>query len=274
MISHQAILAVAPNGAYKQKADHPAVPLHLDEIVQAAVAAQQAGATLLHLHLRDQNLQHSLDPQQYLRTLAAIKDHTDDKLILQITSEAAGIFAPEQQIKTIRTVNPECVSIALRELIPDDAAIGQAQALFHWCAEQACRAQFILYSIDDLLTYFNYVERDVIPDAPHSVLFVLGRYHRHGQSSLSDLQPFLDSIHLLNVPWMVCAFGASEQNMVLEAAAHGGHCRIGFENNLLRSDASVSRDNTQQISDLITTADTQQIKMADISRTRTILNIR
>lgn len=63
-MSHRSILALAPNGAYKQKADHPALPLQLDEIVPAAEQAQCAGITLLHLHIRDRNHQHSLDPIQ------------------------------------------------------------------------------------------------------------------------------------------------------------------------------------------------------------------
>jgi len=272
-MTHRPILALAPNGAYKQKTDHPALPLQLEEIVRAAGEAQRAGVTLLHLHIRDQNDQHSLDPIRYRRTIDAIEDKLGDKLIIQITSEAAGKFSPAEQIASIQSVKPACVSIALRELIADRTQEPQAQALFHWCAEQACRAQFILYSEADLLAYFRYRQLDIIPDSAHSVLFVLGRYHRNTQSSIEDLTPYLKHAHRLDVPWMVCAFGSSEQAVVLEAASQGGHIRIGFENNLLRSDASVSKNNTQQVKDLRNASTERNIQIANIKETRVILAI-
>ena len=273
-MSHRPILAVAPNGAYKQKSDHPALPLTLGEIVNTALDIQSAGATLLHLHIRDEDNQHSLDPLQYLRTIDAIEDQLGHSLIIQITSEAAGMFSPAQQIQSIKAVKPACVSIALRELIAEKAQLPKAQALFHWCAENACRAQFILYSEQDLRAYFEYRQHEVIPDSAHSVLFVLGRHHQKGQSSIDDLKPFLKHRHQFDVPWMVCAFGASEQTVVLEAAALGGHMRIGFENNLLRSDASLSMNNKQQVTDLHNIADARNIQIADIAQTRCILSIR
>lgn len=267
------ILALAPNGAYKQKTDHPALPLKLDEIVLTAQAAQAAGVTLLHLHIRDHNNQHSLDPVLYRRTIDAIEDQLGESLIIQITSEAAGKFSPAQQIESIQSVKPACVSIALRELITDQTQTVQARALFHWCAEHACRAQFILYSEDDLRAYLRYRQADLIPDSPHSVLFVLGRYRNSGQSSIEDLTPYLSHASELDTPWMVCAFGASEQAVVLEAALQGGHIRIGFENNLLRCDASISTNNTQQVSDLQETAAKRGILIANIKETREILAI-
>lgn len=272
-MSHHSILALAPNGAYKQKTDHPALPLKLEEIVQTAEQAQSAGVTLLHLHIRDHNNQHSLDPMQYRRTIDAIEDQLGNKLIIQITSESAGKFSPAQQAESIQSVKPACVSIALRELIPEQTQARQGTELFHWCAEHTCHTQFILYSENDLLAYFRYRQLNIIPDSPHSVLFVLGRYHRDGESSAEYLKPYLMHIRKLDAPWMVCAFGTSEQAVVLEAASLGGHIRIGFENNLLRSDSTVSLNNTQQVTDLQDVATPLCIQIANIKQTRAILAI-
>lgn len=149
----------------------------------------------------------------------------------------------------------------------------RAQGLFYWCAEHACRAQFILYAENDLLAYLRYRQLDLIPDSPHSVLFVLGRYHHNRQSSIEDLTPYLNHANQVDVPWMVCAFGASEQAVVLEAASRGGRLRIGFENNLLRSDATISANNTQQVSDLQEAATKSNIRIANIEETQEILSI-
>lgn len=54
------ILTVAPNGAYKTRRDHPAVPLTPAELAQTAKACLAAGAAMLHLHVRRPDGSHSL----------------------------------------------------------------------------------------------------------------------------------------------------------------------------------------------------------------------
>ena len=271
---HRVILALAPNGAYKQKSDHPELPLSLDEIVQTAIEAQQAGTSLLHLHIRDENGSHSLDPKIYRRTIDAIQDQLGHRLIIQITSEAAGKFTPEQQIFCIQSVNAESVSIALREIIRDKASLPTAQALFDWCATQQSRPQFILYSESDLLSYIEYRKRSIIPSAPHSILFVLGRYAKNQNSTEADLTPFLEHIGQIDVPWMACAFGSSEQQCLLYAASKGGHLRLGFENNLLNAHGHVAKSNTEQLQSITSEARNRDWHFATSQQAREILLIR
>lgn len=273
-MKHTPILALAPNGAHKQKSDHPALPLSLEELVQTAVAAQLAGASLLHLHIRDDEHGHTLDADRYRHTIDAISEQTEDKLIIQITSESAGIFSPAQQIASVQATNPDCVSIALRELVPEREALPAAQALFHWCAEQRCRAQFIIYSEGDLQAYLAYREQDIIPDAPHSLMFVLGRYKDGQTSSKKDLAPYLNYRDEIEVPWMVCAFGANEQECLLEAAHQGGHMRTGFENNLLKPDGIPARNNIEQLSALAENTKRLKLRPATAREARRILSIR
>lgn len=273
-MTHRPILAVAPNGAYKQKSDHPELPINIDEIVDCTIQAQQAGASLLHLHIRDQQNRHTLDANTYRHTIDAIHDALGDLIIIQITSEAANIYTSDEQIKCIKTVNPECVSIALREIIPDRQSIPDAQALFHWCAEYRCRIQFVLYDEKDLLRYFNYIDQGVIPDVAHSILFVLGRYARKQQSSIEDLEPFLRHQHKFIAPWTVCAFGALEQACLIEAAHRGGHMRQGFENNLLRPNGALAENNAQQLVETAHAVLEQGMQLTNTGEARKLLGIR
>ena len=63
---------VAPTGARRGKADHPALPVTLPEILNAAVACHAAGADGFHLHIRDDAGVHSLDAGRYRETLEAL----------------------------------------------------------------------------------------------------------------------------------------------------------------------------------------------------------
>ena len=79
------IVTVAPNGAYKQAADHPAVPLTAAALAQEARACLDAGAAMMHMHVRDAQGRHSLDAQAYRDALAAVKQAVGDSLLVQVT---------------------------------------------------------------------------------------------------------------------------------------------------------------------------------------------
>ena len=94
---------VAPNGARRGKADHPALPITIDDIVATATACHSAGADALHLHVRDEQGAHSLDAGRYLETLAALSSALPD-MPVQITTEAAGVFDVATQMKCLQVV--------------------------------------------------------------------------------------------------------------------------------------------------------------------------
>lgn len=224
------VLAAAPNGAYKTQADHPALPLAPDELAETAARCRDAGAAMLHLHVRDAAGRHTLDPDAYQRATAAVRRAVGDALVIQVTSESGRIYEPDAQMQAIRAVRPEAVSLALRELIPDRGGERAAARFFRWVADNGCAAQYILYSAAEVDWYRTLRERGVIPDTPHWLLFVLGRYTDDQQSRPADLLPFLREP--VPVPWSMCAFGRTEHACAVAAAALGGHVRVGFENNL------------------------------------------
>ena len=88
------ILAVAPNGARKTRADHPAMPVTAEECARAAAACREAGAAMIHLHVRDADQKHSLDAGAYADAIAAVRRETGDAMIIQMTTEAVGVYQP------------------------------------------------------------------------------------------------------------------------------------------------------------------------------------
>ena len=101
------ILAIAPNGAYKTKQDHPKLPVLDDELISLSLNAQKLGANMLHLHIRDEQDRHSIDATHYLHLLDQINRALPRPMVLQVTSEAANIFDVETQISMIQVVSPE-----------------------------------------------------------------------------------------------------------------------------------------------------------------------
>ena len=236
------ILTVAPNGAYKQRAEHPGVPVTAAQLADEARRCRDAGAAMLHLHIRRADGRHSLDVDGYREALAAVRAAVGDTMVLQVTSEAAKLYQAPEQIAMVRALRPEAVSVGLREL--DQPAIGEAGLadFFGWLARERVMTQVILYDLADLRRWQALRSAGTVPEAPWFLLFVLGRYSVGQTSSPHDLLPFVQA-HTGGEPWAMCAFGASEHACAVAAAALGGHVRVGFENNLLLKNGQPAPDN-------------------------------
>ena len=265
------IVAVAPTGAYKSKADHPALPMTADEIAVTAAACRDAGAAMIHLHVRDGDGRHSLDPDAYRSTLTALRREVGDGMIAQVTSEAGGRYEAAEQMAMVRALRPEAVSLALREIVPDEAGEGEAAAFLAWLAAERILPQYTLYSDGDVARYRDLRQRGIIPGERHFLLFVLGRYTEAQTSEPRDLVPFIGEHGDDPSPWGVCAFGAAECACVLTAAALGGHVRVGFENNLFLSDGSRAPDNAALVAQAASGAALIGRALADPSAARDML---
>lgn len=239
---HSLLITVAPNGAYKQRPDHAALPLTSAELGQTAKQCLDAGAAMIHMHIRDAQGRHSLDVQGYRDAQQAVKAAVGDDMIIQVTSEAARVYKAPEQIAMVTALKPEAVSVGLREV--DQPEIGDAglAQFFGWLAKERVMTQVIVYDVADLQRWQALRAQGVVPDAPWSLLFVLGRYSVGQTSEPRDLLPFVMA-HTGNEPWSMCAFGAGEHACATTAAALGGHVRVGFENNLLLNNGQVAPDN-------------------------------
>ena len=244
-------LAIAPNGARKNKSDHPRLPITAGELADCAVACRDAGACMIHLHVRDSLGRHSLDISAYHEATQAIRQAVGDSLVVQVTSEAVGTYRPCDQMNMVRGLRPEAVSMAVRELFSADAPEPEIAAFLTWTHKSRIAIQFIVYDALDVQIYLALRRRGLIPSGRHWVLFVLGRY-TGGTSRFQDLLPMYsawcaDLAFTADVGWAVCAFGRRETECAVASVALGGHVRIGFENNLLLPDGRVAHDNAELV---------------------------
>ncbi|WP_114392841.1 3-keto-5-aminohexanoate cleavage protein [Oleisolibacter albus] len=242
-------ITVAPNGARRLKADHPAIPLTATELARTAAACREAGAAMIHAHVRRPDGRHLLDADAYREATNAIRRETGGRMIVQITTEAAGLYQPTEQMAVVRAVRPEAVSLAIREIVPDAAHEAEAARFFADLRAGHCLVQVILYDPEDVARYLDLKSRGIIPDGRDVLLFVLGRYTVGQVSAPQDLLPFL-SATAEPLPWTVCAFGRRENACALAAAALGGHVRVGFENNLHLADGTLAPDNAALVAQI------------------------
>ncbi|PTX03481.1 3-keto-5-aminohexanoate cleavage protein [Pararhodobacter aggregans] len=236
---------VAPNGARRGKADHPALPVTLAETVETARACHASGAEALHLHIRDEAGAHSLDSGRYREALAELARQIPG-MAVQITTEAVGIYDVAAQLRCLTEVQPGWASVAVRETARD---LALAPRLYATCAAQGTRVQHILYDTDDIALLRDWQARGIVRPGQDGVLFVLGRYSAGQVSSPDDLTPFRTALPEAG-DWMVCAFGPDEHACLAAAAAQGAALRVGFENSLTGADGQPHPDNAASVAAL------------------------
>jgi len=246
-------IMVAPNGARRTKADHPAIPLTHPELVETAIACHKAGADGIHLHIRDEQGLHLLDAAGYAQLLEAVMVAVPD-MYLQVTSEAAGRYETAEQIAIIRALKPDHVSVALREMAPSLEAWPAARDFYHWAAEANVAIQHILYTPKEVVMFLGALDEGKIPGTHHLLQFVLGDYQGTHISRPDNIQPLLDLLgdsgaaHTFD--WMLCAFGREETDCLTEAVRLGGKVRVGFENSLWNQDGSLAGDNAERVREI------------------------
>ena len=264
------IVMSAPNGARRGKDDHQALPITPDELATCAEQVADAGASILHLHVRDEQGGHSLDPDRYRAATTAVRDRVGDRLIIQVTTEAVGVYSAEQQMATVRELKPEAVSLALKELCPDDESEPVAADFFAWLSTENVMPQYILFSPEEVIRFTNLRQRGVIPDDWPFVLLVLGRYSDSLTGDPESLGRYVEGLQQ-DVAWMVCCFGQTENVAVAEAARLHGHARVGFENNLTLPDGSIAQDNAALVNLAARTGTDSGRRVADADDVRQML---
>ncbi len=245
-------IMVAPNGARKNKKDHPKLPITIDEIVKCAIDCQKAGADGLHAHIRNKEGEHILDVGLYKELIDEMSAKLP-KMLVQITTESVGKYSPKEQREIVLKVRPEAVSVALCEMLSDENKREQRQ--FYWqVSEMGIKLQHILYSPQEISQLAQHIKEGLIPADNLSLLFVLGRYSKNLTSTPKDLLPFLDIYKKSGLEnssrFMVCAFGKNELDCLLAGARAGGDCRIGFENNHFLPNGKMAKDNAEQVKSL------------------------
>jgi len=270
------LIMVAPNGARRNKSDHPALPITAPELAETAAACLSQGAAAMHVHVRDETGAHVLDADRYAEALAAIHERTNGRMLVQVTTEAVGRYSPLDQMQLVRTLRPAAVSVALREIV--GAGEAEVATFFAWTAEQGIGVQHILYDAADLDVFAQLHDRKGLGNVrKQRLLFVLGRYACDQESRPEDLDAFLAGLkrHRLDADavWSVCAFGRGETAALAAAIAHGGHVRVGFENSLWNADGAMARDNAERVATIADIAASAGRPLASAEQARIILGM-
>lgn len=265
------IITAAICGAEVTKEHNPIVPYTVEEIANEAFLAYQAGASIIHLHVREDDGTPTQSKERFRQCMDAIRVKCPDVIIQPSTGGAVGMTDDERLQPT--------------ELLPEMATLD--------CGSCNFGGPEVFLNSDTQIQYFGtkMIERNIKPEievfdkgmidiaikmhkkgfikAPMHFDFVLGVQM---QASARDLVFMSESIPQGST-WTVAGVGRHEIPMAALAIVMGGHVRVGLEDNIYVEKGVLAKSNAELVEKVVRLAKELGREVATPNEARAILGL-
>ena len=243
------ILCVAITGSLPTKADNPAVPVTVSEQVESTHAAFEAGATIVHAHVRDDEGKPTSDPERFARLMEGIGAHCPGMIIQLSTGGRSGAGQTRGGMLPLR---PDMASLSVGSNNFPTRVYENPPDLVDWLAAEmltyGVKPEVEAFDLSHILKAADMAKRGQIAGTPY-VQFVMGVKN----AMPADRDVFDYYIHTVkrlfgpDAPW--CAAGIGPNQIVLNewAISSGGHARTGLEDNVRLDKSTLAPSNAALI---------------------------
>lgn len=233
-MSQPCIICVAITGSLPTKDNNPAVPISIAEQIQSTQEAFEAGASIAHCHVRDDEGKPTSDPERYGRLKDGLEKHCPG-LIVQLST--GGRSGAGQARGAMLSLRPDMASLAVGSNNFPTRVYENAPDLVDWLAAEmvthGVKPEIEAFDLSHILKAHEMWKRGQIVGRPY-VQFVMGV--KNAMPVDRDVfDYYIRTVKRLfgeNAPW--CAAGIGSNQIVLNewAIAAGGHVRTGLEDNV------------------------------------------
>jgi uncharacterized protein (DUF849 family) len=267
------LITVAPTGAESRKADVPALPVTLDELVITAKECQAAGAAVIHVHIRDADAQPTLDLGRLTDTVAALRESTD--LIVQLSTGGAVSDGFESRLAVLGAA-PDACSLTCGTVNFGDEVFSNPwpfiRELYARTQALAVVPEFELFDLGHVATL-------------HRLLADLGAPHGgHVHCDLvmgvpggmpGDAATLVQAVSALpaGATWSATGIGRTSLPVMFAALAAGGHLRVGMEDTTSFARGRPVTGNTELVERAATLAELAQRPPLAPGQARALLGV-
>lgn len=232
------ILTAAIVGAEITRAQTPHLPITAEEIAEEADRCRNAGAAIIHLHVRTQDGAPSQSAELFIEAVGAIRARTD--VIIQVSTGGAVGMSAEQRLEAL-ACKPEMATLNCGTMnFGDDIFVNtwpMMRSFAKAITEKKIVPELEVYDLGHLALAKKLVNEGEV-EAPAHVQFVLGV--PGGAPADEPTLRFMVSQLPASWSWSVAAVGRHQQPMTELALAMGGHARVGLEDNIYLSKGVLS----------------------------------
>jgi uncharacterized protein (DUF849 family) len=260
------LITVAPTGAETAKADAPGLPVTLAELVETARACEAAGAAMVHVHIRDDDAQPTLDLQRLKDTVAALREQTT--LVVQL-STGGSVHDPLEDRLRVLDADPDSCSLTCGTVNFGDDVFHNPWPfmveLYQRTLAQQVVPEFELFDLGHVAALHRLLDKHGAPFG--------GRVHCDLVMGVpggmpGTAQALVAAVAALpaQATWSATGVGRTTLPVALAALSAGGHLRVGMEDTLTYTRGVPVRDNAQLVeraSTLATLANRPPMSTAD-----------
>lgn len=272
-MANKIVITCACTGAETTKAMNPALPTTASEIADAAYQAWLAGASILHLHVRDKAGNPTQNVATFKRAIEAIRAKCD--IVVEITTGGAVGDTAEERLKPVMELEPEMASLDCGTVnFGDEYIVNTIPVMRRFAAEfKARRVRPTLECFDLGHVYASRIlVAEGLVEPPFHYGFVLNvpgavPYSVDNLESFRRAMP--DGAH-----FTVMGIGRSSLPAQYGAIAAGGWIRVGFEDNVYYSKGRLAASNAELVERAVRIAREAQLEVATSADVRSMLSLR
>jgi len=269
------IITVAITGAVPKKKDNPAVPVTPAEQVESTHEAFEAGASLVHIHVRNPDESSGSDPELFGRVQEGVRKHCPG-MIVQFSTGGRG--RDQKQRGAMLHLKPDMASLATGSVNfpaqvyenPPDFVEGLAKTML----EYGIKPEIEVFDLAMLYNAANLVKKGLLNDPPH-VQFVMGVPNAMpARRSIFDfLRSEIEDV-LPNATWVAAGVGRAQWEVNQWCLETGGHCRTGLEDNLKITPDRLAASNAELVRKIADNCERFGRRVAKPAEARDILGLR
>lgn len=256
------ILTCAVTGAHTTKKSNPNLPVTPEEIANSALEAAEAGASIVHLHVRDpETTGPSIKFEYYQEVVERIRAQNQEVLINLTTGPGAagpadsvrhghpGFLTAEERVAHVLKLKPEICSLDFNTMNRgrDQITVNSIPVIREMAAlirQAGVKPELEIFDSGDMMIARELIENGEIEDPP---LVQIATGVKWGWPSCPETLQYARSILPSNAIWYAFGVGRWQMPYVALSTINGGHARVGLEDNIFISPRVLAKSNAELV---------------------------
>jgi len=271
MTDNPLIITCAIVGAELTKHDYPYLPLTPEELAESAQRAVEAGASIIHLHVRDEEGKPSQRVDIFEEVTNRIRERCE--CILQYSTGGAVRTTLKERCAPLK-LRPEMATLSMGTMNfgPDifENTENTIRTISQAIQDNGVMPELEIFDYGMLETAERYIKKKYIPEKFH-IDFVLGV--PGGMSGeIKNLNFLVDRLRS-GQTWTVAGVGRFQLSLTAHAICMGGHVRVGLEDNIYYRKGELARSNAQFVERVVRIAKELERHIATVGMAKEILGV-
>ncbi|MER7275754.1 3-keto-5-aminohexanoate cleavage protein [Dactylosporangium sp. NPDC000244] len=244
------LITVAPTGAESRKTDVPALPVTLDELVTTARDCEAVGASVIHVHLRDDDAEPTLDLGRLREAVAALREATG--LIVQLSTGGA-VTDPEADRLRVLEAGPDMASCTMGTVnFGDDVFLNRWDFIVDLhtrMQERGIVPEYEIFDLGQLTTLRRLLDRHGLPAGGHVHVDLVMGVPGGMPGTVAALAACEAALRDLpeGTTFSATGIGRASLPVLLASLAAGGHLRVGMEDTVTYAKGQPVDSNAQLV---------------------------